>query len=160
MVSVHPLSMVVTNWRSLQKVYPDTNVINALKEYGVQSKDPAALSVLLNQGKDLNDAYASRFAMMQFLVIVPSWGTSCAALDEYEIGTIPDEDNKMHQVLVLSGTADRWRVQILTECKGNKYEAIRLKVFNCCFDHIMRTGLKTMFADVQRIRIKDGFLLQ
>jgi hypothetical protein len=140
-MEVQPLTITMVNWKAVQKMMPHSNCSSDLAKAGLTKDDPAALAYLLSSSPDLNDSWALRFVLIQFLVKVPKWDPRPTLLDQYEIDS--DEDG---HVIILSGTADRWRTQIFEELSSPTSEQ-RAKLFNLCHTHILMTGLRTMFGN-------------
>lgn len=143
---VQPLAISTVNWKALQKVMPQSNCLSEIKNAGLSPNDPAALAFVLTHRNDIRDSWVLRFILIQFIVTVKAWDNTPMLLDQHLVSK--DEEGC---TIVLSGTADKWRIQINEELKSFSTES-RVKVFNECLNYINATGLKSIFKDVTKVR--------
>ena len=156
-VIVEPIAINVVNWAHVQRGFPSFNCKAKLKKMNVGERDPAALALMLSNG-NLKDQYACKLCLVQFMVglsDVPF--KQIGPINQYEVYSDGDSEDKGF-IYILSGTADVWRMQLLAECVKDN-DPVRRKVFNRCYDYICRTGLKSMFTDIQRRSYGETFLL-
>ncbi len=157
MIQVKPLTVSIVNWKDFQHVNPCSNCIQELKRLGANERDPAALPLFLTKFNDIQ--YTCKFCFLQFLVAtVNKPFKSIGALDLFEM-PVEDHEIGMIRSYILSGTGDKWRQQVLAECRKENDPTRRI-VFNACFDYINRTGLKSMFDGVVKVKVADGFILR
>lgn len=153
-MTVQPLAISTVNWKAAQKAMPDSNCLSDLKNAGLSPSDPAALAFVLTHENNIRDSWVLRFILIQFIVTVPRWDNTPMLLDQHVISK-----SEEGVTLVLSGTADKWRIQILEELRSFSTES-RVKVFNGCMNYIFTTGLKTLFSDTTRVPKGQVYLLK
>lgn len=139
----------------IQLALGDDQSMRYLQARGVIPSDPAALPIILKKDPILRDHWGTKFAYLSVLAIVDDWNMIPMTLAQHVL-----IERNASKYVIIAGTADHWRSQILSECRSSNQNRTRLQVFNQCYDLLSKTGLKSMFEDLHRIQHGEVFYLQ